>query len=143
VSQIAFHFGAPDKLDYVGRLLRKAVGRGAHLVVHAQEESLRHLDTHLWAVSPTDFISHGIDGDALAARSAVVLTSQLHAGLPADAVLLNLANDVPRGYEAFDRVIEVVGLDEEDRAMARVRWRHYAQQGQTIAKHDLKSQGAN
>jgi DNA polymerase III subunit chi len=141
VSQVAFHFGAPDKLDYVGRLLRKAVGRGARLVVHGQAELVRHLDTQLWAVSPTDFISHGVSGDALATRSSVVLTSELHAGLPADAVLVNLAHDVPVGYEAFARVIEVVGLDEEDRALARARWRQYAQQGQTIEKHDLKNQG--
>lgn len=141
MSQIAFHFGAPDKLDYVGRLLRKAVGRGARLVVHGQAELVRHLDTHLWAVSPTDFISHGVSGDAVAVRSAVVLTSALHAGLPADAVLVNLAHDVPLGYEAFARVIEVVGMDEEDRSLARARWRQYAQQGQTIEKHDLKNQG--
>lgn len=141
MSQIAFHFGAPDKLEYVGRLLRKAVGRGARLVVHAQAESIRHLDTHLWALSPTDFISHGVAGDAGAARSAVVLTTQLHAGLPSDAVLLNLAHQVPQGYEVFSRVIEVVGLDEEDRALARGRWRQYVQQGQTIERHDLKNQG--
>jgi DNA polymerase III subunit chi len=141
VSQIDFHFGAPDKLEYVGRLLRKAVGRGARLVVHAQAELLRHLDAQLWGVSPTDFISHGMAGDAAASRSAVVLTSQLTTGLPANAVLLNLDHDVPQGYEAFARVIEVVGLDEEDRALARARWRHYSQQGQTIEKYDLKNQG--
>jgi DNA polymerase III subunit chi len=142
VSQIDFHFGAPDKLDYVGRLLRKAVGRGARMVVYGQADFLAHLDTHLWGVSPTDFISHGAAGDAVAARSAVVLTSDLKDSLPTNAVLLNLAHDVPPGYESFARVIEVVGLDEEDRALARARWRQYAHQGQTIEKHDLKNQGS-
>jgi DNA polymerase III subunit chi len=141
VSQIDFHFGAPDKLEYVGRLLRKAVGRGARMVVYAQTEFLSHLDNHLWGVSATDFISHGMAGDAVAARSAVVLTSELKENLPANAVLLNLAHEVPQGYESFARVIEVVSLDEEDRAMARARWRQYAQHGQTIEKHDLKNQG--
>lgn len=142
MTEVAFHFGAPNKLDYVGRLLRKAVGRGARLVVLGPQDLVRRLDAHLWALAPTEFLPHGVEGDPCAARSPVLLTSTLHPGLHASSVLLNLSNAVPDGFDRFARVIEVVSHDEEDRLAARGRWKHYAQQGIAIQKHDLNLKGA-
>jgi DNA polymerase-3 subunit chi len=34
-------------------------------------------------------------------------------------------------------VIEVVGVDDEGRQLARGRWKHYADRGYTITRHDL------
>jgi DNA polymerase-3 subunit chi len=141
VTDVAFHFGAPSKLEYAARLLRKAVGRGARLVVFGSQDLVRRLDAHLWALSPTEFVAHCVDGDPSMPRSPVVLASALHAGLPADSVLLNLSDAVPEGFARFGRVIEVVSLDAEDRLAARGRWKHYAQQGIAIQKHDLKLKG--
>lgn len=142
MTEVAFHFGAPNKLEYAGRLLRKAVGRGARLVVLGSHDMVRRLDAHLWAQSPTEFLAHCVDGDPSTSRSQVVLASALHAGLPADRVLLNLSDTVPDGFDRFDRVIEVVSHDEEDRLAARGRWKHYAQRGIAIQKHDLNLKGA-
>ena len=58
MTELAFHFGAPDKLAYSCRLLRKAVGSGANVVVVAEAETLAQLDTDLWALSPTEFVPH-------------------------------------------------------------------------------------
>jgi DNA polymerase-3 subunit chi len=45
---------------------------------------------------------------------------------------------VPPGFERFARVVEVVSAsDEEDRQLARLRWKHYAAQGIAIKRHDL------
>jgi DNA polymerase-3 subunit chi len=142
VTEVAFHFGAPNKLDYAARLLRKAVGRGARLVVFGSADLVRRLDAQLWALSPTDFLAHSIDGDVCAERSPVVLASALRPGMPADRVLLNLSDTVPQGYGQFHRVIEVVSHDDEDRLAARGRWKQYAQQGIAIQKHDLNIKGA-
>ena len=46
-----------------------------------------------------------------------------------------LAMDI--NYGAFERVIELVGLEDEDRQAARQRWKHYATRGYAIARHDL------
>jgi DNA polymerase-3 subunit chi len=35
VTAVAFHFGAPDKIAYAVRLLRKAVGTGVRVLVVA------------------------------------------------------------------------------------------------------------
>ena len=76
------------------------------------------------------------------ARSPVVLANMLHPGMEFDRVLVNLSDAVPAGFMQFGRVIEVVSMDEEDRQLARGRWRAYGQQGIVIQKHDLKLKGS-
>jgi DNA polymerase-3 subunit chi len=56
---------------------------------------------------------------------------------------VNLGVEVPTGFERFERVIEVVGLDDADRQLARTRWRHYADRGYTMTRHDLTHKGSN
>ena len=48
---------------------------------------------------------------------------------------------VPQGFERFERLIEVVTGDEGDRLQARSRWKHYADRGYAITRHDLAAHG--
>lgn len=139
MTELAFHFGAPDKLAYACRLLRKAVGSGARVVVVADADAVARLDTDLWGVSPTDFVPHCADDAAPAVqnRSPALLTSSADTLAHPYQVLVNLADSVPQGFERFERVIEVVSTDPADRDLARGRWRFYTEQGYTIARHDL------
>ena len=142
MTEIAFHFNAPNKLAYACRLLRKAVGSGAKVVVTGDEESLQALDTQLWTVSALEFLPHCRADSPLEQRvvSPIVLAAQLDASetLPHHQVLVNLGDGVAPGYERFERTIEVVTLDEQDRHNARLRWKHYADRGYAITRHDLK-----
>ncbi|MEK9802900.1 MAG: DNA polymerase III subunit chi [Curvibacter sp.] len=47
---------------------------------------------------------------------------------------------MPDGFEQYERVIEVVSLDEDDRLQARARWKQYTARGYTIQRHDLNLQ---
>jgi DNA polymerase-3 subunit chi len=143
VTDVAFHFGAPDRLAYTCRLLRKATATGARLQVRAQTDDRVILDTAMWNLGPTDFISHcdAAAPDSVRSRSAVLLIdidSPVQSDFP---ILVNLAEDVPSGFEQLQRVIEIVSTDEQDRNLARLRWRHYTDRGYTITRHDLKSRG--
>lgn len=142
MTEIAFHFNAPDKLAYACRLLRKAVASGAKVVVTGDEASLRALDTQLWTFSALEFLPHCRSDSPIEQRMAspIVLAAALDTGdaLPHHQVLLNLGAQVMPGYERFARTIEVVTLDEQDRQQARQRWKHYADRGYAITRHDLK-----
>lgn len=143
MTEVAFHFNAPDKLAYACRLLRKAVAGGARVVVTAPEEALRRLDTLLWTFSQTDFIPHALlpgGADSLVMASPVVLTER-PTQAPHRQVLVNLGDAMPDGFGQFERVIEVVSLDEDDRQRARGRWKQYAGQGYDIVRHDLNLKG--
>ncbi len=143
MTEVAFHFGAPDKVAYTCRLLRKAVGAGSKVLVTADEADLARLDADLWAVSPADFLSHAMVGDSAFVQelSQVVLAAPTVHTQVGRSVLVNLAGTLPQGFEQFARVIEVVGADESDRSMARTRWKRYTELGYAIARHDLALKG--
>ncbi|KQP15060.1 DNA polymerase III subunit chi [Pseudorhodoferax sp. Leaf267] len=139
MTEIAFHFNAPDKLAYACRLLRKAVIGGAQVVVTGEDDALRRLDQQLWTFSPLDFVPHCLADSPAAVLQAtpVVLAADLQRA-PHHQVLVNLGDRVPEGFERFARLIEVVSGHDEDRAGARERWRHYAARGYAIVRHDLE-----
>ncbi len=139
MTELAFHFGAPDKLAYASRLLRKAAGSGAKVVAVADSDAVARLDVDLWAVSPTDFVTHcsGSADPAVQNRSAVVLVTDIRQAAGANDVLVNLGDFIPDGFDRFKRLIEVVSTDEADRDRARKRWKLYTAQGYAITRHDL------
>jgi len=138
VTELAFHFNAPDPVAYACRLLRKAVSSGSRIVVTGGPAILQQLDTSLWSFSATDFVPHcHVQSDAsVLDASPVVLAEDLEL-LPHRQVLLNLGASVVSGFDTFERVIEVVGLDEESLQTARARWREYTRLGYAITRHDL------
>ena len=138
MTEVAFHFNAPDSLSYACRLLRKAVGSGAKVVVTGAPDTLRELDALLWTFSATDFVPHCLaDSEAhVVAASPVVLATSI-ASTAHQQVLLNLGRLVPEGFDRFERVIELVGQDEQQRQLARARWKQYTDRGYAITRHDL------
>jgi DNA polymerase-3 subunit chi len=47
-----------------------------------------------------------------------------------------LFEQIPADYTQYERVIEVVGLAEAERALARQRWRAYDQAQHRLTRHD-------
>jgi DNA polymerase-3 subunit chi len=141
MTEVAFHFNAPDKLNYACRFLRKAFNAGAKVMVYGQSSLLHELDVALWSLGPTDFVAHCLD-DApphVLSRSPIVLSADVSSisGMPHHDVLLNLGDEIPNGFEKFERVIELVTVNEADRERARTRWKTYASKGYALVRHDL------
>ena len=140
MTQVEFHFGAPDKIAYACRLLRKAVANGAHVAVIAPAATITRLDAALWGTRAIDFVPHCLDAapDSLLRHSPVVLGTQMQT-FPTliNPVLVQLCHPVAQSVHAYARVIEVVSLDEADRAEARQRWKTYRAWGISIEKRDL------
>jgi DNA polymerase-3 subunit chi len=139
VTGVEFHFNAPDKLGYACRLLRKAAAKGAKVAVTADAALLRELDSVLWTFAPLEFVPH-CQSNAPAAMldaSPIVLCEAARSA-PHHQVLVNLGDEVPEGFERFERLIEVVTRDEGDRAGARARWQHYKGRGYALERKDLE-----
>lgn len=144
MTEVTFHFNAPDKLSHACRLLRKAVASGAKVVVTGDSALLGELDVLLWTFAPLEFVPHCRGGDSTAAvlaASPVVLSESARLA-PHQHVLVNLGTGVPEGFERFERLIEVVTVQEEDRQQGRQRWKHYADRGYAIRREDLGSKEA-
>lgn len=143
MTQVAFHFGASNRLAYSCRLLRKVAASGARALVWVPEAELALLDEGLWAVGATDFVPHATLGAPLAVRerSAVLLSAAWPAqALPGVDVLVNLAPEFPPQLAWFARVVEVVSAQGADRDSARDKWRRYTAQGFSLQRHDLQGQ---
>lgn len=136
MTRVDFHFNAPEKLHYACRLLRKVHKAGQRAVVFADPVTISRLDAELWTFSQLDFIPHVTAGDPLADRTPILLCSE-PVDTPHHDVLVNLAADVPAFFSRFERVVEVVGANDDDRALARARWRHYKDRGYPLESHDL------
>lgn len=143
MTEVAFHFNAPDKLAYACRFARKVQRSGARLVITAPADALETLDRMLWAMAAQDFVAHcRSDADEELVLASPVLLAVDARSSAHHEVLLNLNTEVPEGFGRFDRLVEVVGAhDEADRAEARARWRHYASRGYAITRHDLVLKG--
>jgi DNA polymerase-3 subunit chi len=141
VTEIDIHHGLPDKLGYACRLLRKMTQRGARALVLAEPGDLDRLDRLLWTFSSHDFIAHCKDDapDAMLAASPIVLARCLPAALPGqdlEPVLVNLGRELPAGFERHQRLIDLVGQDETDRAQGRLRWKFYKARGYPLKTYD-------
>lgn len=145
MTEVAFHFNVPDKAPYLCRLLRKAVHARKQALVCAPTELVRELDQLLWTFAQDEFIPHALADDPAQVRdrSMVVLTDRPQAVRHTE-VMVNCLPEVPADFDRYERLIEVVGLDPQDRSWARERWKHYAQRGFSLIRHDAAApQGAH
>ena len=141
MTEIRFHFNVPSRTGYACRLLRKAARQASPIAVTGPEDRLAELDRELWAMAPAEFVAHAWT------RDAGTVPASLHAGLvwlapdplaaPVHQALLNLGDAMPRGFESFQRLIELVSTDADDRAAARERWKGYAGRGYAIDRHEV------
>lgn len=137
---VTFHFNVAARVPYLCRLLRKVSCAGMTAWVRLPPDELSELDHALWATHQEDFLAHARVGQPEAPHSPIVLSD----GSPPDRamqVLVNCLPDLAPQAQAHARVVELVGVDEAERAEARQRWRQYVQAGLTPATHDAAAHG--
>ncbi len=137
MTRIDFYFEAEDKLQVACRLSAKAAQRKLRVLIYTPDEvEARRIDTLLWTWQATGFLPHCMTKSPLAAQTPVLITHDPE-DTPHDEVLLNLHSAWPPAFSRFQRLVEIVSREEEDRAAARERFRFYRDRGYEIAKHDL------
>ena len=137
MTQIDFYTNVTDKLSTACRIVAKAYALKHRIVVFCPDlETAQRVDRLLWATPATGFVPHCAPDDALAARTPVIID---HAGAEPlhDQVLLNLRAEWPPLFGRFERLIEIVTIDKEDRACARERYKFYRDRGYAIRTHEL------
>jgi DNA polymerase-3 subunit chi len=137
--RVEFHSGVDDSQRFACRLLRKAYGRGARVLVNAPGPVLDALDRSLWTFSANDFIPHlrlrpGRPQTEQAALTPIWL-AEGDAPTPCPTVLLNLGGPMPADLMRFERIIEVLSNAPDEVHEGRERWREYAARGCPIEHH--------
>jgi DNA polymerase III subunit chi len=99
----------------------------------AMTELLDHL---LWTTPAVGFLPHCSSRAALAAVTPIIIDHAPET-FSHDDILLNLRDERPAFFSRFERLIEIVTLDEDDRQAARERFRFYRDRGYEIQSHDI------
>ncbi|MES1978252.1 MAG: DNA polymerase III subunit chi [Pseudomonadota bacterium] len=138
MKEIEFHFNVPDKLDYACRLLRKVHHRSMRALVTAETEVLAELDKFLWQFSSTEFLPHcmATAGATLIHSTSIILAEETGTWAE-EGVLINLGRKIPAGFERFERFVELVSEQPEDRIAGRDRWKTYKDGGFELKRHDV------
>lgn len=138
MTDVVFHYGVADKSDYAIRLLRKAVRSGARVRVALAPTELATFSARLWAVAPTGFVAHCDDQApvSMKRRSPVILGTLGVSDEPEVAVLLNLTDDMPEDPQRYEKILEVITTDPQDRQQGRTRKRAYDSAHCPVLMHD-------
>jgi DNA polymerase III subunit chi len=139
--------GADDARErFACRLADKAWRLKHSVYLHAASPAAaQHLDSLLWTWSDGSFLPHvlqspDLDPD-LASATQVRIGAGEEPGFEA-ALLVNLAQQVPLFFSRFERVAEIVGPGDSERASARDRFRFYRDRGYTLETHQIGRRSA-
>ena len=140
MTQIDFYTSVADKLQTACRIASKVYSLGHKIVIFCPDADVANrLDRLLWTHPPTGFVPHCITGNALTAITPIVIDFRCETP-PHDEVLVNLTAQWPPLFSRFERLVEIVSVDDEDRRLARERYKFYRDRGYEIRTHALRDE---
>jgi DNA polymerase-3 subunit chi len=137
MTRIDFYFNVPHIHRQVAILGEKEVTEGRRVFVLTPDAAAsRDLETMLWSHVPTGFLPHCRSRDRHVSETPLVIDWD-GVKLPHDDILINLQPEYPAFFSRFQRLIELVGLDDAGREAARIRYRFYRDRGYEIRTVDV------
>jgi len=137
MTLIEFYFNVADKFSKVAELTQHCLDRGQKLAVlcpsaDITQQLYQYLHQQPALCLPQSWQIQSVD-------TPVHLTWQIQQ-MHHDDVLINLQHPQPRSFSCFSKTIELVGVDERDKADARERFKFYRQRGYEIRSIDTAIQ---
>ena len=124
-----------DPLLLVCELAKRAFDSGQSTLILARSfDQAEQLDEKLWEFSDDAFVPHQIAGDEDDAITPVLIATP-ESSVADRPLVINLRDDCAPGL--FERVLEVVPADEDQRLGSRKRWTTYKAAGFEVAKYDM------
>lgn len=137
MTRIDFYTDADDRLRVACRLAAKAVAQNLRVLVYVRDGNVAAaIDRLLWTTPAIAFVPHVMAEHRLAGETPVVI-ARGDAQAAHDDVLVNLDREWPPSFARFQRLVEIVSRDEEDKHAARERYRFYRDRGYEIRTHSL------
>ena len=148
MTTIDFYTHCTDRFEVAATLVAKAWAQhGSARVLTPDVATTDKFDRLLWQWPSLGFVPHCRLGDAVAAADALGVEPVPHDPLvsvavegPA-AVLVNLHPSPPPFFSRFERLVEIIGIDENDATAGRERWKFYKARGYEVRSHNLAERG--
>ena len=152
MARVDFYSQVGDKLTYTCRLLRKifSLAEGQEplkqMVIVGSQADLTKLDHLLWSFSAEEFLPHTWIGDEAEGFTPILMSAEFieedFVHLPHKDVFIHLGQEFLPQIELitnrFERVIEIVSLEEKDLLAGRERFKKYRTMGLELVNYDQK-----
>jgi DNA polymerase III subunit chi len=136
MTRVSFYTNVDHKPALVSHLVQKALNQKRQVTIFTREEDALSVSEQLWMHDQTSYMRNVLANDALALVTPVVIDWQMHT-IFQDDVLINMQEDQLTFFGRFRHLIEVVGLEEQDKSAARKRYSFYRDRGYEIKHVDM------
>ncbi len=143
MTQVDFYTHVADKMAILASLSAKALQQGKRVFIYTGDAQLSEtVDRSLWQNPPLGFLPHCLADAALADRTPVLINHD-PARFVHDDILINLHRDIPPFFSRYQRLIEIVALEDADAAAGRERYKFYKDRGYPMQAHNVQQLKAN
>lgn len=109
--------------------------KGRQIYVHTStEEQAKTLNEQLWTFKEDSFVPHSLHSEAMEVPIKIGFD---HEPEEHQDVLINLSGQIPHFFSRFDRVAEIVPVDQNSRKSARENYAYYKERGYVLNYHEI------
>lgn len=135
MTKIDFYQVDGDEELFTCRLIDMVYRRGHQVYVNAaNKDQAEALDKRLWTFKDDAFVPHALCSESI---EVPILIGCDYEPTHHQDVLVNLAGEIPNFFSRFDRVAEVVPLDQSSRQNARDNYAFYKARGYELDYHKM------
>lgn len=130
--------GKQARQTFACRLAEKVyrMGMTAYVGMENQGDCVL-MDDLLWSYSQGSFIPHCLETQDDLKKHAVIIGQKATSPISRQ-VYINLRSETPDTQQSLDRVAEIIDEDDQNKKLARIRYRQYQDAGFEIKTHKIK-----
>ena len=135
MTRIDFYQTSGDEHAFACRLIDMVYRKGRQIYVHTSTEiQAKTLNEQLWTFKEETFVPHSLHSEAMDVPIKIGFD---HEPEEHQDVLINLSGHIPHFFSRFDRVAEVVPVDQNSRKFARENYAYYKERGYVLNYHEI------
>ena len=135
MTRIDFYQTSGDEHAFACRLIDMVYRKGHQIYVHTStEEQAKTLNEQLWTFKEDSFVPHSLHSEAMDVPIKIGFD---HEPEEHQDVLINLSGHIPHFFSRFDRVAEIVPVDQNSRKSARENYAYYKERGYVLNYHKI------
>ncbi|KAE9540565.1 DNA polymerase III subunit chi [Ursidibacter maritimus] len=111
-------------------------GKRVIITCETEQQALT-IDEALWARDPEQFVPHNLSGEATTYATPIEISWQGKRNAQRRDVLISLQSQLPEFINSFTHIIDFVPVSENEKALARERYKQYRQLGWQLSTEQV------
>ena len=111
-------------------------GKRVIITCETEQQALT-IDESLWARDPEQFVPHNLSGEVTTYAPPIEISWQGKRNAQRRDVLISLQSQLPEFINSFTHIIDFVPVQENEKALARERYKQYRQLGWQLSTEQV------